>query len=358
MRARAIEERLRKDILSGDFTDSAAIPSFRELAVRYHCGFATVTRAIKVLQEEGLLVTVHGKGTFVAGTSLQPKMKQANIVGVVTLAGRWTVAFENLKHEWIDKGWFLSRYDASSDMQDPEYERKFILKAQSERFSSLVMVATPNESNNAPLFKRLRHEGLKIAHLSPFQVDMSRECYFLFDHFGTGRSAVAKALESGYKHVAFIEVKKGMSPPFVSIAFTGVDSMVKELGLPRCPVISAIPWENQKAPMEEIIQIEAALIPRLLSFPKRTAFICSQFELGSAIYAVLVKAGVRVPEDYGVVALDESYLPVKPEISFFSFDYMRQVKAALEYATDGKINSAQMVQQLFPPRFNCHKTLA
>ena len=99
-------------------------------------------------------------------------------------------------------------------------------------------------------------------------------------------------------------------------------------------------------------------MPQLLAFPKRTAFICSQFDLGSAIYAVLIKAGVRVPEDYGVVALDESDLPVKPEVSFFSFDYMRQVKAALEYATDGKINSAQMVQQLFPPRFNCHKTLA
>jgi GntR family transcriptional regulator len=42
------------------------LPSERDLAVEYGVAYGTVRRAMGVLRERGLVVSVHGRGTFVA----------------------------------------------------------------------------------------------------------------------------------------------------------------------------------------------------------------------------------------------------------------------------------------------------
>lgn len=46
----------------------ARVPSIMELAEETGLAAATVKRALKVLQEEGVIFSVPGRGTFVAGT--------------------------------------------------------------------------------------------------------------------------------------------------------------------------------------------------------------------------------------------------------------------------------------------------
>ncbi|MET9438620.1 GntR family transcriptional regulator [Streptomyces sp. NPDC006551] len=44
----------------------SALPSTRAIAEEYGVAYLTVRRAARVLRERGLILTVHGKGTFVA----------------------------------------------------------------------------------------------------------------------------------------------------------------------------------------------------------------------------------------------------------------------------------------------------
>ncbi|MFJ4340434.1 GntR family transcriptional regulator [Streptomyces sp. NPDC088915] len=44
----------------------ARLPAERDLAEEYGVAYLTVRRAARVLRERGLILTVHGKGTFVA----------------------------------------------------------------------------------------------------------------------------------------------------------------------------------------------------------------------------------------------------------------------------------------------------
>lgn len=62
-----IEVQLRGLILGGGLPEGAALPSIRELAVSLKCSAITIRRVYQDLENEGLIRTRQGAGTFVAG---------------------------------------------------------------------------------------------------------------------------------------------------------------------------------------------------------------------------------------------------------------------------------------------------
>ena len=54
-------------IASGELKPGARLRSERDLAEHYEVSYGTVRRAMEVLRERGLITTIHGRGTFVAG---------------------------------------------------------------------------------------------------------------------------------------------------------------------------------------------------------------------------------------------------------------------------------------------------
>lgn len=62
-----VADDIEADIVSGRLAPGAKLPNEREMAeVQYGVARVTVRRAVKDLAERGLLVVVHGRGTFVA----------------------------------------------------------------------------------------------------------------------------------------------------------------------------------------------------------------------------------------------------------------------------------------------------
>ncbi|KIZ14490.1 GntR family transcriptional regulator [Streptomyces natalensis] len=62
----AVADHVAARIASGDLKVGARLPAERDLAVEYGVSYVTMRRATAVLRERGLIVTVHGRGTFVA----------------------------------------------------------------------------------------------------------------------------------------------------------------------------------------------------------------------------------------------------------------------------------------------------
>lgn len=61
-------DQIKNDIISGDLKENEALPSVRALSGTLKISALTVKKAYDRLEEEGFVVTVHGKGTFVAST--------------------------------------------------------------------------------------------------------------------------------------------------------------------------------------------------------------------------------------------------------------------------------------------------
>ena len=60
-----IASKLRTKILRGDYAPEQQIPSIRRLAENEKCNPATVQKALKVLEKQGLIVSRGSKGYFV-----------------------------------------------------------------------------------------------------------------------------------------------------------------------------------------------------------------------------------------------------------------------------------------------------
>uniref|UniRef100_UPI00349FDD48 GntR family transcriptional regulator n=1 Tax=Saccharibacillus sp. CPCC 101409 TaxID=3058041 RepID=UPI00349FDD48 len=67
---REIQNQIRRQIELGNFRPGDRIPSEKELAERFYVSLITVKNALAGLADEGTLVRVQGKGTFVAGEPL------------------------------------------------------------------------------------------------------------------------------------------------------------------------------------------------------------------------------------------------------------------------------------------------
>ena len=64
-------EQIKNAILSGDLKEEDPLPSVRALSGKLKISALTVKKAYDKLTEDGFVVTIHGKGTFVAATDKQ-----------------------------------------------------------------------------------------------------------------------------------------------------------------------------------------------------------------------------------------------------------------------------------------------
>ena len=64
-------EQVKSEILSGGLKENDVLPSVRALAGELRISALTVKKAYDRLEEDGFVVTVHGKGTYVAAADRQ-----------------------------------------------------------------------------------------------------------------------------------------------------------------------------------------------------------------------------------------------------------------------------------------------
>ncbi|MCQ2501041.1 MAG: GntR family transcriptional regulator [Lachnospiraceae bacterium] len=64
-----VVEQIKNNIISGELKEQDSLPSVRGLAGTLKISALTVKKAYDRLEEEGFVITVHGKGTYVASTN-------------------------------------------------------------------------------------------------------------------------------------------------------------------------------------------------------------------------------------------------------------------------------------------------
>lgn len=63
-----VVDQIKKDIIDGVLNENEVLPSVRALSGQLKISALTVKKAYDKLEEEGFVITIHGKGTYVAAT--------------------------------------------------------------------------------------------------------------------------------------------------------------------------------------------------------------------------------------------------------------------------------------------------
>lgn len=66
-----VKEQIKNQILNGQLQEGELLPSIRNLAQSLKISVITTKRAYDELEQEGLVTSVSGKGTFVAGNNIE-----------------------------------------------------------------------------------------------------------------------------------------------------------------------------------------------------------------------------------------------------------------------------------------------
>ncbi len=71
-----IVSQIKDKIMHGELIEDTMLPSVRTLAKEQKVSALTVKKAYDLLEEEGFVVTVHGKGSFVAAATQQQMLEE------------------------------------------------------------------------------------------------------------------------------------------------------------------------------------------------------------------------------------------------------------------------------------------
>ena len=71
-----VSGQIKEQILHGELETGTALPSVRTLAKELKCSALTVKKSYDTLEQEGFVITVHGKGSFVADTGTETLMEE------------------------------------------------------------------------------------------------------------------------------------------------------------------------------------------------------------------------------------------------------------------------------------------
>ena len=84
-----ILEQIKERVAVGDWPRGGEIPSIRQLAVSLRVSVITVKRAYLELEREGVIVTQHGKGSFVAlEADLRPRLFEKELTQLLDQVAR------------------------------------------------------------------------------------------------------------------------------------------------------------------------------------------------------------------------------------------------------------------------------
>ncbi len=309
-------DKLRGDIVAGAIDANGRLPGYRTLANHYGCSRGTVENAVNILVAEGLLQTIHGRGTFLVPAS-SPARRSSQIIGAVLLRHCWMEAMERLRAEYLKDGWFISTYCATDDLQNPASEANFLNHALQQNFAAVILVGTPKVPLNTKLYRKMRQAGMKILHLTHYQYDMTGEAAILPDYRAAGRLAVSTAAMHGGRNLIYAAEPDSVSPSTV-LRLEGVREMASGLNL---PLIEDRDYREVKP---------------------HTVFLPDSISTATELRKAMPQADILALS--GTDARAESFDRI-------SFDYDESIRLAMKYACDGKINSAAPYQKILSPKF-------
>ena len=97
-----IKNQIISQIMSGELKEGDVIPSIRTLAQDIRISVMTIKKAYDELEKEGYIVSVQGKGTFVAPRNMELIREQANkdiekyIFKIIQIADRFNISEEEI----------------------------------------------------------------------------------------------------------------------------------------------------------------------------------------------------------------------------------------------------------------------
>jgi GntR family transcriptional regulator of arabinose operon len=278
-----IFDELRKEILSGKYTDGQKLPSEAALVKRFGASRITVGRAVRDLQQEGLVERRAGSGTYArrrtsdAGSSglsfglLIPDLGRTEIFEPICQG--MADALQGSEHALLWSN--ATSGDAAGSRQDQASQicRHFIGRKASGVFFAPFEALSPDDHTNERILTALNEAGIPTEHL----------------------------IKLGARRIVFLTYPRTAAT---------VDERIA--GYREALLMNDLPVEPSLVQRLESEDNEG--IRRVMEDLKPDSFVCATDRTAGRLMHSLLALNRRVPEDVRIVGIDDipyaSLLPV------------------------------------------------
>lgn len=338
-----IQQDIKRLIAHGKLREGDRVPSEKELSERYRVSQITSKNALIGLMEEGMLVRIQGKGTFVASrpgqSSSTEKLGEApgrsGRIGLVlpTMKTKVDQRFLDCLEKYVSEAGFELMLRITRESQ--EEEAGVIASFLKQGVDGLIIFPVENETYNDSIL-RLSLDRYPFVLIDRFLKEIKTYSVSSDNVNGT-KEAVAYLMDKDHEHIAFIS-------PEITNSVTDERAQGFELAyLERKRSIDKSLW--CLLPLDGIVsgKAEDAIESFLREFPQVTAAITVNTELCRTAYRVASRLGRRVPEQLELITFDPPDLPRVSYIRQNEDEMCRQTVELLMEQIKGHYETQRMI---------------
>ena len=295
---RKIFELLRSDILTGRYQPGQKFPSEAALVKRFAASRITIGRAVRELQQQGLVDRIAGSGTYVSQPAGNPTAPL--LFGLVIPNLGETEIFEpicqGIAASPDSSGHALMWPHADAAVSNREEQalqlcEQCISRSVSGVFFAPLELSPQSASINRRVMKRLRESGIPVVLLDrrPDESAHHDRCDLVgIDNHHAGYIATEHLLEAGALRTGFIGLQNQAST--VEARILGYsDALRAHRQSFQCVL---------RLPVSSRLELPPAAL-------ECDAIVCANDRVAGYVMHALLKRGLRVPEDVRIAGIDD-----------------------------------------------------
>jgi GntR family transcriptional regulator, arabinose operon transcriptional repressor len=310
-----IVDSLREEILSGRIRPGDQIPTEQELAISHGVSRITTTRAVKELENEGLIYRVQGRGTFVREESDWARNRRRTrlisfIVPFERQAGSGYALLNGAEAQAAAAQQLLTIHNSE---QSYEKERRIIAQLMEHRTEGLVLFPLSSFANHDILSRLLiERTPLVVIDRRVLGIDAS---FVGVDNVGSMAEIVRHLASLGHRRIAFIA---GTRTAMVSEQdrFIGFCRAMIEAGVPLREDYFVLadelpPSAERPAPIVSFHSVEVArqALELLFALPEPPTAVAVVNDMSAVnVLKAALQMGIQVPGQLSITGFDD--LPV------------------------------------------------
>ena len=295
-----ILDAIRKEIADGKYDTDHRLPTEAQLVVRFGVSRPTVARALRELQDEGIVDRRAGSGTFLKSGAV----RDAGLLGLIVPALGNTEIFDPICSE-IARQSHISRYallwsgswpenPAARAQQAEELCHRYIREKINGAFFAPVELLPQDESVNERIVKALDKAGIPVILIDRDMYKFPRRSKYDLvgiDNFAAGFDVTQHLIKLGCQRICFVELPH--SAATVDLRIAGWREAMVRAGL-ACGANHIFAGDVQ----------DDRFVKKLID-AKSDAVICANDMTAATLLQTLTRMGFGVPEEIRMVGFDD-----------------------------------------------------
>lgn len=295
-----VMENIRDKIHEGILHAGDKLPSENELVNEFSVSRHTVRKALSILESEGLIEAVHGKGTYVSDRC--PNKESSHNIAVVTTYISDYIFPRLIKG--IDS--VLTREGYSIILKNTANSQKNEAKALEDIMTKNIdgLIIEPSKSEifcrHMNLYEQFDNMGIPYVFLQGTYPQMKDTANIIMDDVEGGYLLTKYLIDTGHKNIVGIfkvDDNQGVARQ------KGFIKALNEAGRSYDPdmVVLFHTEDRAKKPAEIIRQF-------IKEKKKMDAIVCYNDQIALEVFRVLEEAGISVPGDISLTGYDNSFI--------------------------------------------------